>query len=99
MDQSGVRTLCPTARGWIELVRKDAHGNGDGDAFSIEIPLPPVFPVETRARKRRVRQPGDRDVVENVVACKALGLPGKYAGDERIAARVVIEEIRRQADR
>ena len=98
MDQFGIRPLCPAPRGWIEFVRKDAHGNRDGDAFGIEIPFAPVFPVETGARKRRVRQPGDRDVVEDVVAREALRLSVKDARDELIAARVVIEEIRRQAD-
>ena len=45
------------------------------------------------------RQPGDRDVVEDVVAREALRLSVKDARDELIAARVAIEEISRQADR
>src|SRR5262249_16838575 len=65
----------PTPRSRIEFVRKDTHGSRDGDAFDVEVPLPPIFPVEPRARNRRVRQPGDRDVVENVVAREALRLP------------------------
>src|ERR1019366_8185274 len=78
MDQFGIRPLCPTARGWIEFVREDAHGNRDGDAFGIEIPeFAPILPIETSARKRRVRQPGDRDVVEDVVACEAFGFSSK----------------------
>src|SRR6266446_9791597 len=98
VDQFGKCPLCPTPRGRIEFVRKDAHGNGDGDTFGIEIPFAPIFPVETGARKRRVRQPGERDVVEDVVAREALGLSVEDARDELVAARVVIEEIRRQAD-
>src|SRR5688572_4194003 len=99
MDELGIRPLGPAPRGWIELIRKDAHGNRDGDAFGIEIPeFAPILPIETGARKRRVRQPGNRDVVEDVVARKALGLSVKDARDEFIAARVVIEEISRQAD-
>ena len=98
MDEFGIRPLCPAPRGWIELVREDAHGNRDGDAFGIEIPFAPILPIETGARKRRVRQPGERDVVEDVVAREALGLSVKDARDELIAARVVIEEIGRQAD-
>src|SRR5258706_15233012 len=98
MDQLGKRAFCPAPRGWIEFVREDAHSNRDGDAFGIEIPFAPIFPVETSARKRRVRQPGDRDVVEDVIARKALGLSVKDARDELIAARVVIEEISRKAD-
>src|SRR5258708_38008106 len=98
MDQFGIRFLCPTPRSWIELVRKDAHGNWDGDAFGIEIPFAPILPVKTRARKRRVRQPGDRDVVKDVVTRETLGLSLKNARDQLVAACVVIKEISRQAD-
>ena len=98
VDELGIRLLRPAPRGWIEFVREHAHGNRDGDAFDVEIPFAPILPVETGARKRRVRQPGVRDVVEDVIARKALGLSVKDARDERIAPRVVIEEIRRQAD-
>src|SRR5690349_6480304 len=98
MNQIWICPLRPAPRGWIKFIRKNAHGNRDGDAFNIEIPFAPVFPVETGARKRRVRQPGDRDVVEDVVARETLSFSGKDARDQLIAARVVIEEIRRQAD-
>src|SRR4051812_9093097 len=66
IDEFGIRSLYPTTRGRVELVRKDAHRNGDGNAFNIEIPEF-VLPIETGARKRRVRQPGESDVVEDVV--------------------------------
>ena len=79
MDEFGKRPLCPAPWGRIEFVREDAHGNRDGDAFGIEIPVAPILPIETGARKRRVRQPGDRDVVEDVVAREALGLSLKDA--------------------
>ena len=91
VDQVGIGLLGRTPR-WIEFVREDAHGNRDGDAFGIEIPLAPIFPIETGARNPRVRQPGDRDVVENVVAREALRLSVEDARDELQAARVVIEE-------
>jgi hypothetical protein len=58
-------------------VRKYADGHRDQDAFRIEVPFAPILPIEASARKRCVRQPGDRDVVENVVACKAFGFSGK----------------------
>ena len=74
MDEFGIRPLCPAPRGWIEFVREDAHGNRDGDAFGIEKSFAPILPVETGGRKRRVRQPGDGDVVEDVVAREAFGL-------------------------
>ena len=80
MDQFGIRPLRPASWSRIEFVREDAHGNRDGDAFGIEKPeFAPILPIETRAGKRRVRQPGDRDVVEDVVARKALGLSVKDA--------------------
>ena len=79
MDEFRIRPLCPAPRGRIELIREDAHRNWDGDAFGIEIPFAKIFPVETGARKRRVRQPGDRDVVEDVVAREAFGFSRKDA--------------------
>src|SRR5205823_13264790 len=101
IDEFGIRPLCPAPRGWIELVRKDAHGNGDGgaDALDSEERRPLVLPIETGSRKRRVRQPGDRDVVEDVVAREALRLSDKDARDELIAASVVVKEISSQSDR
>ena len=57
-----------------------------------------MLPIETRTRKGRVRQPGDRDVVEDVVAREALGLSLKDSCDQLVAARVIIKEISRQAD-
>ncbi len=98
MDKFRIRLLCPTPRSWIQLIRKDAHGNRDGDPFDTE-KADLSLPIETGARNRRVRQPGERDVVEDVVAREALRLSVKDARDELIAARVVIKEIRRQADR
>jgi len=97
MDQFGIRLLSPAPRSGIEFVREDAHGNRDGDAFSIEIPkFAPILPIETGARKRRIRQPGDRDVVEDVVARQAFGSSRKDACDQLVAARVVIKEIGRK---
>ena len=72
MDQFGIRPLRPTARAQIDLVRKGAYGNRDGNAFDTEIPEF-VFPVEAGSGDRRVRQSGDRDVIENVVTREAFG--------------------------
>jgi hypothetical protein len=78
MDQFGIRPLRPAPWSRIEFVREDAHGNRDGDAFGIEIPeFPPILSIETGARKRRVRQPGDRDVVEDVVSVRPADSPAK----------------------
>src|ERR1700694_4882085 len=95
MDQFGIHPLCPAPRGWIEFVREDAHGNRDGDAFGVEI-REFVLPIETGARKRRVRQPGDRDVVEDVVAREALRLSVKDARDELIAAPDWVHVVSRE---
>src|SRR5262249_34915655 len=100
VDELGEGLLGPTPRGGIELIREDAHGHGNGDTFRVEISeLAPVLPVEPRARQRRVRQPSDRDVVEDIVARETFGLSLEDARDQLIAAGVVIEEIRRQAYR
>src|SRR5262245_65302129 len=99
MDQLGIRLFRPTPRCWIELVREDTHGYRDGDAFGIEIPeLAPILPIEPGTRERRVRQPGDCDVVKDVVACQAFGCSRKNVCDQLVAARVVIQEISCQTD-
>jgi hypothetical protein len=77
-DDFEIRPLCPTLRGWIKLVRKDAHSNRDGDAFDIEI-RELILPIKTGRRKRRTRQLEECDVVEHVVFCEAGGLSGKDA--------------------
>ena len=80
MDQFGIRSLRPTARAQIDLVRKGAYGNRDGNSFDIKIPeFAPILPVQTGTRKRRVGQPGDRDVVEDIVAREAGSFSGKDA--------------------
>jgi hypothetical protein len=98
MDELGVGSFRPTPRGRIDLVRKGAHGDGDGDPFRGEKGQL-AFLIETSRRNRRVRQPVERDVVEDVVSRKALGLTGKDACDERVTARVVVEHPGGEADR
>src|SRR5215208_8189769 len=73
MSQTGIGLLGPAPRRRIQLVRKDTDGNREGDALGgKEGQL--AFPVQTRRRDRRVRQPVERDVVEDVVSRQALGL-------------------------
>jgi len=98
MDEFGIGFLCPTPRALVELVRKGADGNRDSDTFRRE-EGELVFPIETRRRDRRVRQPVESDVFEDVVARKALGLTGEDACDERLTGEVVVEYPCRQADR
>ena len=71
MDQFGIRLLCPALRGGIDLIGKDAHGSRDRDAFRGEKGKL-AFPIQTSRRDRRVRQPVERDVVEDVVSRQAL---------------------------
>lgn len=47
-----------------------------------------ALPIETSRRNRRVRQPVERDVFEDVVS-KALGLTGKDSCNERVTAGVI----------
>ena len=91
INEFRISLLRPAPRGRIEFVREDAHGDRDGDAFGIEIPFAPILPLETGARKRRVRQPGERDVVENVVARESLRLPVKDSGDELITPNIMVQ--------
>src|SRR4030095_16087426 len=98
MDEFGIRPLRPTPRGWIELVRKDADGNRDGDVLDIE-KAELVFPIQTRRRDCRIRQPEERDVVEDVVSCEALRLTLKDTRDELEGECIMVEYPCGQADR
>src|SRR5215469_14390751 len=99
VDQFGICLLCPTLWSWIEFVREDAHGSWNGDPFRIEVTaFSPELPIETRAGDCCVRQPGNCDVVQNVIASQALSLSREHARDQRIAARVMIQEVSRKAD-
>ena len=95
VDQFGIRPLRPAPRGRIEFVGEDAHGNRDGDTLGIEIPFPPILPIQSGTGKRGVSQPSDRDIVEDVVASEAFGFSRKDARDQLVAARIVIKKIRR----
>src|SRR5262245_9902954 len=97
MDQFGICPLRPTARAKIDLVWKAADGNWDGNAFNAEI-RELVFPVETGSGNRRVRQPGDRDVVEDIVPSEPSGLSSEDTRDQCIAPGIVVEKIGSQAD-
>src|SRR5450755_2067774 len=90
MDELGIPPLCPTPRSWIEFVRENAHGRRHHDAFNGEERRPLVLPIETGPRERRIRQPGERDVVEDVVSREAFALSGKDTFDHFVAACVVV---------
>src|SRR5215510_7865650 len=96
VDELGESLLRPAARSRIELVREDGHGNGDLDALGVEEPEL-VFPIQTARRNARVGQPGQRDVVEEVIACDAARLSGKRTCDQLVAACVVVQQVAGQA--
>src|SRR5262249_11717614 len=100
VHQFRIGALRPAPWSGIEFVREHAYGNRDRDAFRAEIrPFAPILPIESSARKGGVRQPRDRDVVQDVIAREALGLSLEDACDQLVAASVVIKEIGGQADR
>ncbi len=59
MNELGIGFFYPTPRSRIDLIRKDAHGHGDGDMFRGE-KGELVFPVETGRRNPGVRKSGAR---------------------------------------
>src|ERR1700722_11937542 len=99
MDQFRKGPLRPASWSRIEFVWKDAHGSRNNDASDAEERITLVLPIETSPRERRIRQPGERDVVEDVVSCEAFATSGKDPRDHLVAARVVIKKISRKADR
>ena len=77
MDQFGIRPLRPTLWSRIEFIREHANGGRDHYAFDGEERCAFVFPVESSPGDRRIRQPGERDVIENIVAGQAFVPPAK----------------------
>ena len=76
VDELGIGPLCPTPRSLVEFVRKNAHGRRDGDALDAEKwKLVLKLPIEARHGNRRVGQPVQRDVVEDIIPRQAFGLP------------------------
>src|SRR3712207_4515997 len=103
VDEVRVGPLGPTPRGLICLAGKDARGHRNGDALGVpEATL--VFPIETRRRDPRVRQPIKRDVVEDVVTrqfARGARGPVQSCGDRRrrlAATIIVVEKPGGQAD-
>src|SRR5918994_477084 len=94
IDEVGICLLCPTPRRLILLARKDAHSHRNGDALGVE-KATLVFPVETRRRDPRVRQPIQRDVVEDLVTrqfARRTRRPVQSRGDRRgrLAAGIIV---------
>src|SRR5262249_44863497 len=79
VDEVRVRLLGPAPRRLVELAREDADGRGDGGALDVE-EAERVLPVEAARGDPRVRHPGHRDVVEDLVAGQVAD---RLAVDER----------------
>ena len=92
MDEIVVGALGPTPRSLVDLFREDAYGRRNGDVVVVEEGAL-VFHIETSAGHARVRQPGEGDVVEDVVPGQvAIGLPiDKEFHDVRVAGHVVVD--------
>src|SRR5215213_4841326 len=66
IDEVGVGLIGPAARGLILLAGKHARSHRNGDALGVE-KATLIFPIETRRRDPRIRQPIKRDVVEDLI--------------------------------
>jgi hypothetical protein len=103
IDEVGIGPLRPTPRGLILLSGKDAQGHRDGDALRVE-EAALMLPIETIRRDSRVREPIERDVVEDLVTRQlAGGARGLVqARDDRCGRLaiciIVVEKPGRQAD-
>jgi hypothetical protein len=96
VEEFGIGLLDPAPRRLICLARKDAHGHRDGDAFGIP-KAALVFPVEPRRRDPRLRQPKERDVVEEIVTGQFPRVaPGPIQSLDyrlsRLAATIIVVE-------
>src|SRR5215218_8719890 len=103
VDELGIGLLGPAARGLILLAGKDAHGHRNRDALGVE-KATPVFPIQTRCRDPRVRQPIKRDIVEDLLTrqfARGARGPVQSRGDRRsrLAASIIVVEPGGQADR
>src|SRR4051812_47135148 len=103
IDEIGIGSLCPTPGRLIKLVRKGAHSHWNGNAFDAEkAELTRKFayplPVESGGGNRRPRQPGECNIVEDIVSRQPSGLAVKSTCNEFVTARVVVQEIRREAN-
>src|SRR6185503_6581785 len=98
MYELWIRPLRPSPRRMVDLVRKDAQRNRDGDVLWAQVGLGEPLPIETRRRDCRVRQPEQCDVVEHVVSGKPRWLAVKSTCDEPQTSRVVVEQPGCRAD-
>ena len=103
MDELGIRSLGPAPRSLILLAGEDGHRYRNGHALGVE-KATLVFPIETRRRNPGVRQPVERDVVEDLVTrqlARGARCPVQSRDDRRgrlAVGIVVVEKPSGQAD-
>src|SRR5215203_3026752 len=103
IDELGISALRPAPRSFILLAREDGDGHGNGDTLGVE-EAAPVFPIEAGCGDPRVRQPIERDVVEDLVTrqlARGAGGPGErreHRGGGLAVRVVVVEKPGGQAD-
>src|SRR3984957_5749643 len=106
VNELRIRPLGPATWGLIILAGKRAHGRRDGDVGGV-VEAEVKLPIEASRGDRRVRQPVERDVVEDVVPRQvARRMPVDRASEHgrghrrrRLAIAVaMVEHPGRQAD-
>src|SRR3954465_15835946 len=93
VDELGIRLLRPAPWRLIELLWKCTDRSRDRNAFRGK-KRQLAFPIQPGRGDRRVGEPIERDVVEDVVSRQSLGPSLEDARDERQTLRVVIEHPR-----
>ncbi len=95
VDELRIGLFRPALRRLVDLVRERADGDGYLDAARIEEAAGRemrIVPIEPRRRDRRVGQPVERDIVEDIVTASDPPFsPLKDAGDHPVAPDVVVE--------
>src|SRR5260370_21637955 len=103
VDELHIRFLCPALRRLINFFSKRAHAHRKLDASRVEEAARRQImlrvPIKTCRRDRRIGQPIERDIVENVVAAQPFGLAVENADYHLVAANVVIEYPSRKTTR
>jgi hypothetical protein len=96
INELGVGPLGPAPRGLILLAGKDGHRHRNGDTLGVE-EATLIFPIEARRRDTRIRQPIERDVVEDLIPrqlARGARRPVQSRGDRcrRLAISIIVVE-------
>src|SRR5271170_5728480 len=70
IDEVVIGPLGPDPRGLITLAGKGAHGRRDGNTDGV-VEGELILPVQASRRDRRIRQPVQRDVVQDIVSSES----------------------------